>query len=610
MSHYKANLRDLEFNLFEVLDLGTLLDQGVYGELDSETAKAMLNEVAHFSQEIVAESFVEADRNPVQFIPAERTITVPDALRKTVAAVHAAGWSALGIPEDIGGTRAPKAFMWATQEMIASANPSAIFFNMGPQMHGTLFTEGTEDQKRWAQHAFEHHWGGTMVLTEPDAGSDVGSGRTKAIAQPDGTWHIEGIKRFISGGDVGDTADNILHLVLARPEGAGPGTKGLSLFVVPKVLFDTTTMAPGERNGVYTTGVEHKMGLRSSPTCELSFGVHDRPAIGHLVGDVHKGITQMFKIIEAARMMVGTKSAGALSAGYLQALDYAKTRVQGADLTRAAEKTAPRVTIIHHPDVRRSLMLQKAYAEGLRALYMYTGAMLDADVAEHAFDLDAETASRVNDFLLPVVKGVASERSYEMLTESLQTLGGSGYLQDYPIEQYIRDVKIDTLYEGTTAIQALDFFFRKIVSDGAVAFNYVTDRIRDFAEAGAGGRLKDEQAKLLAALADVMAMADALNTNLVAAQQDPKQIYIVGLGSVRFLMAVGDLIIGWRLLVQAQVALAALDAGPDISNVEFYTGKVAAARFFAANVLPLLSGVRSVLCALDYDLMELTETAF
>jgi hypothetical protein len=241
---------------------------------------------------------------------------------------------------------------------------------------------------------------------------------------------------------------------------------------------------------------------------------------------------------------------------------------------------------------------------------MYTGAMLDADVAEHAFDLDAETASRVNDFLLPVVKGVASERSYEMLTESLQTLGGSGYLQDYPIEQYIRDVKIDTLYEGTTAIQALDFFFRKIVSDGAVAFNYVTDRIRDFAEAGAGGRLKDEQAKLLAALADVMAMADALNTNLLAAQQDPKQIYIVGLGSVRFLMAVGDLIIGWRLLVQAQVALAALDAGPDVSNVEFYTGKIAAARFFAANVLPLLSGVRSVLCALDYDLMELTETAF
>jgi alkylation response protein AidB-like acyl-CoA dehydrogenase len=253
----------------------------------------------------------------------------------------------------------------------------------------------------------------------------VGAGRTKAIAQPDGTWHIEGVKRFISGGDVGDTAENILHLVLARPEGAGSGTKGLSLFVVPKVRFDTDTMALGERNGVYATGLEHKMGLRSSPTCELSFGLHDRPAIGYLVGDVHNGIAQMFKVIEGARMMVGTKSTGALSAGYLQALDYAKT----------GDKAAPRVTIIHHPDVRRSLMLQKAYAEGLRALYTYTGALLDADVAAHAFDIDPETASRVNDFLLPVVKGVGSERAYEILTESLQTLGGSGYLQDYPIER-------------------------------------------------------------------------------------------------------------------------------------------------------------------------------
>jgi alkylation response protein AidB-like acyl-CoA dehydrogenase len=253
----------------------------------------------------------------------------------------------------------------------------------------------------------------------------VGAGRTKAIAQPDGTWHIEGVKRFISGGDVGDTAENILHLVLARPEGAGSGTKGLSLFVVPKVRFDTDTMALGERNGVYATGLEHKMGLRSSPTCELSFGLHDRPAIGYLVGDVHNGIAQMFKVIEGARMMVGTKSTGALSAGYLQALDYAKT----------GDKAAPRVTTIHHPDVRRCLMLQKAYAEGLRALYTYTGALLDADVAAHAFDIDPETASRVNDFLLPVVKGVGSERAYEILTESLQTLGGSGYLQDYPIER-------------------------------------------------------------------------------------------------------------------------------------------------------------------------------
>ena len=316
-----------------------------------------------------------------------------------------------------------------------------------------------------------------MVLTEPDAGSDVGAGRAKAVAQPDGTWHIEGVKRFISGGDVGDTAENIFHLVLARPEGAGPGTKGLSLFYVPQYLFDPDTLELGPRNGVFATGLEHKMGLKSSPTCELTFGAHGVPAVGYLVGDVHNGIAQMFTVIEHARMTIGVKSTGTLSTGYLNALEYAKTRVQGADMTQMTDKTAPRVTIMHHPDVRRSLMTQKAYAEGLRALYMYAAAHQNDDVAQLVSGADPEMAHRVDDLLLPVVKGVGSERAYEILTESLQTFGGSGFLQDYPIEQYIRDAKIDSLYEGTTAIQALDFFFRKIVRDHGQALAHVASQI-------------------------------------------------------------------------------------------------------------------------------------
>ena len=219
-----------------------------------------------------------------------------------------------------------------------------------------------------------------MVLTEPDAGSDVGAGRTKAIQQPDGSWHIEGVKRFITGGE-NDINENIIHLTLARPEGAGPGTKGLSLFVVPKYLFDTKTGELGERNGVYTTNIEKKMGIKASTTCELTFG-EKQPAVGYLVGDVHDGIAQMFKVIEYARMLVGTKAIATLSTGYLNALDYAKNRVQGADLTQMLDKTAPRVTITHHPDVRRSLMIQKAYAEGLRALVAYT-AMHQDKVAMH-----------------------------------------------------------------------------------------------------------------------------------------------------------------------------------------------------------------------------------
>ncbi|PSR60055.1 acyl-CoA dehydrogenase [Nocardia sp. MDA0666] len=608
MSHYKANIRDIEFNLFEVLGIGALLDAGAYGDLDTETARGMLTEVQRLAEGPVAESFVDADRNPISFDATEHEVVVPDPLRKTVAAVNEAGWSGLGMPEEMGGVDAPSPLIWATQEMLVAANNSASFFNMGPLMHQVLYREGTEEQRRWAEHAWENRWGGTMVLTEPDAGSDVGMGRTKAVQQPDGTWHIEGVKRFISGGDVGDTADNILHLTLARPEGAGPGTKGLSLFVVPKYLFDSQTMELGERNGVLVTNLEHKMGIKSSPTCELTYG-GDKPAVGYLVGDVHNGIAQMFKVIENARMMVGVLSAGTLSTGYLNALEYAKSRVQGADLTQMADKTAPRVTITHHPDVRRSLALQKSYAEGLRALYLYTAAYQNDDVAQANFGADPDTAARVNDLLLPIVKGVGSERAYETLTETLQTFGGSGYLQDYPIEQYIRDVKIDSLYEGTTAIQAQDFFFRKIVRDKGVALAHVAGLIQQFAESEPD-TLKAEKTLLGAALADVQAMATALTGYLVAAAQTPEEIYKVGLGSVRFLHAVGDLVIGWRLLAQAQVAQAALAGQPSEKDRLFYTGKIGVASWFAKNQLPLLSGVRAVVENLDTDIMQMEEGAF
>ncbi|WP_306358631.1 MULTISPECIES: acyl-CoA dehydrogenase [unclassified Nocardia] len=607
MTHYKANLRDIEFNLFEVLGIGALLDGGAYGDLDSETAQAMLSEAERLATGPIAASFVDADRNPVEFRPETYDITVPESLKKTVAAVNEAGYSGLGMPEEMGGVSAPNALIWGIQEMLVAANNSASFFNMGPLMHQVIFTEGTDEQKRWAAHAWENRWGGTMVLTEPDAGSDVGMGRTKATEQPDGSWHISGVKRFISGGDVGDTADNIFHLVLARPEGAGPGTKGLSLFIVPKFLFDTETMALGERNGAYVTGVEHKMGIKSSPTCEITFG-GEKPAVGYLVGGVHNGIAQMFRVIENARMMVGTKATGTLSTGYLNALEYAKQRVQGADLTQMADKTAPRVTITHHPDVRRSLAAQKAYAEGLRALYMYCAAYQNADVAQANFGADAELAERVNDLLLPIVKGCGSDRAYEMLTESLQTLGGSGFLQDYPIEQYIRDSKIDSLYEGTTAIQAQDFFFRKIVRDKGVALAHVAGLIQKFVDQGTG---LDAERKLLgAALADVQAMAAALTGYLMAAQQNPEEIYKVGLGSVRFLYATGDLVIAWRLLEQAKIAQATLDAGVADKDKAFYTGKIGVASWFAKNKLPLLSGVRTVIENIDNDIMHLDEAAF
>ena len=613
MGHYIANVRDLEFNLFDVLDVGAVLGTGQYSDLDADTVRTILAEAARLAEGPVAESFAFADRNPPIFNPTDHTISVPDELAKTVQAIKEAGWWRLGLAEEIGGMPAPPPLVWAVSEMIFCANPSANFFSLGPVMAQALYIEGNEEQRRWAAEGVERGWEATMVLTEPDAGSDVGAGRTKAVEQPDGTWHIDGVKRFISGGDVGDTAENIFHLVLARPEGAGPGTKGLSLFYVPNYLFDPDTFELGPRNGVFVTGLEHKMGIKSSPTCELTFGATDVPAVGYLVGGVHNGIAQMFTVIEHARMTIGVKAAGTLSTGYLNALAFAKERVQGADLTQMADKTAPRVTIIHHPDVRRSLMTQKAYAEGLRALYLYAAAHQDDAVAQQVSGADHEMAHRVDDLLLPIVKGVSSERAYEILTESLQTLGGSGFLVDYPIEQYIRDSKIDSLYEGTTAIQALDFFFRKIVRDRGEALQFVTAQISRTIDTCDEALIP--QAELLqTALDDVTAMTGALTGYLMSAAQHPTDIYRVGLGSVRYLLAVGDLLIGWRLLVQAGVAHAALAdtaaSSAAKNDTAFYQGKIATAAFFAKNMLPKLTAQRKVIECIDVEIMRLAEEAF
>ena len=359
MGHYKSNLRDIAFNLFEVLHRQDLLGSEPFPDLDEQTARGILDEVNRLATGPVAESFAEADRNPPVFDAATGSVQGPEGFKKSFKAFTDAEWYRLELPAELGGTTAPRSLGWSVAELILGANPAVWMYASGGAFSHALWRMGTPYQRRFAQLAIERKWTATMALTEPDAGSDVGAGRAKAIQQADGTWHIEGAKRFITGGEH-DMAENIFHLVLARPEGAGPGTKGLSMFLVPKYLVSEDGQL-GERNGVYATVVEHKMGLKASATCELTFG--DRhPAVGTLVGDVHDGIRQMFVIIEFARMMVGTKGMATLSTGYLNALEFAKTRIQGADLTKMMDKTAPRIPIINHPDVRRMLMLQKAYA--------------------------------------------------------------------------------------------------------------------------------------------------------------------------------------------------------------------------------------------------------
>jgi alkylation response protein AidB-like acyl-CoA dehydrogenase len=611
MSHYAANLRDIEFNLFEVFERGGILAREPFADLDEDTVRSILSEMRDLAEGPLADSFTDADRNPPVFDPATHSVTLPESFKRSYRAFTDGGWDRIDLPLELGGPGLPSSVIWAADEMVLGSNPALHMYAAGPTFAAILYRLGNADQRLLARLAVERGWGSTMVLTEPEAGSDVGAGRTRAIKQPDGTWHLEGVKRFITSAD-SDLTDNILHLVLARPVGAGAGTKGLSLFVVPKYHVDLAGGELGARNGVFVTNVEKKMGLKASTTCELTFGDGDVPAVGTLVGDVHAGIAQMFQIIEMARMMVGTKAIATLSTGYLNALAYAKTRVQGADMTRILDKAAPRVTITHHPDVRRALMLQKSYAEGMRALVMLAAVQQDAIMVASAQGRNDDEADALNDLLLPIVKGVGSERSYELLgSQTLQTFGGSGYLQDYPIEQYIRDAKIDTLYEGTTAIQGQDLFFRKIVRDGGAALRLLTGEIRSFLATEAGnGRLKAERALLADALDDVEAMVESMTGFLGAAGDNPANVYKVGLNTSRLLLCLGDLVIGWLLLRQAQIALDALTARPTERDVAFYEGKVAAARFFAQTRLPMLAAERAVIDGTDLALMELDEAAF
>ncbi|MFE2442595.1 acyl-CoA dehydrogenase [Streptomyces melanosporofaciens] len=608
MGHYKSNLRDIEFNLFEVLGRDTVYGTGPFAEMDVETAKSVLAEISRLSENELAESYTDSDRNPPVFDPKTHTAPLPESFKKSYRAYMEAEWWRLGVPEELGGTVCPRSLLWGSAETILGSNTPIWMYASGPAFAGVLHDEGTEEQLKIAQLMVDRQWGSTMVLTEPDAGSDVGAGRTKAAQQEDGSWHIEGVKRFITSGEH-DLSDNIIHFVLARPEGAGPGTKGLSLFIVPKYDFDWDSGELGERNGVYATNVEHKMGLRASNTCELTFGA-DHPAKGWLLGDKHDGIRQMFKIIEFARMMVGTKAMATLSTGYLNALEYAKERVQGPDLAAFTDKTAPRVTITHHPDVRRSLMTQKAYAEGLRALVLYTASVQDEILVKEAAGEDASAVSRLNDLLLPIVKGYGSEKAYEQLAQSLQTIGGSGYLQEYPLEQYIRDAKIDTLYEGTTAIQGQDYFFRKIVRDQGQALTVVSEEIKKFlAEAAGGEELEAARDQLAQAAVDLEAIVGAMLTDLAATEQDVSSIYKVGLNSTRLLLASGDVIIGYLLLKGAAVATEKLGTA-STKDRSFYAGKIAAAKFFAHEVLPGVSVQRSLAESVDKGLMDLDESAF
>lgn len=595
MGHYRANREDLEFVLHEVFPPSPVV-QEAFPEFDRDTCDVIITEVANLAEKVLASTFETGDRLPPHFDRETASVTLNPEFADSYRVLMDSEFWKLDLPAELGGSGAPPSLRWAVAEILLGANPPLFFYMAGPLFASILHDLGNADQKRWAQLVVDNQWGATMVLTEPDAGSDVGAARTTATLQPDGSWHIHGVKRFITSGDH-DLADNIVHLVLARPlgvEGAGgPGTKGLSMFLVPKYHVNLQTGEIGDRNGVYATNMEHKHGMNASATCELSFGQTSTPAVGWLVGDAHDGIAQMFRVIEYARMMVGTKAIATLSAGYAVALDYAKSRVQGQRIT-AMDKNSDRVTIINHAEVRNMLLAQKAYSEGLRGLVLYTASWQDQiEAAKRGYPSDSgltETEMEaVNDLLLPLVKGVGSERSYEMLVLALQTLGGSGYLTDYPVEQYMRDAKIDSVYEGATIQQAMDLIYRKMLKNRFAALQHLLADI-DARLSDAPPELEGVKAELGAAREHLQEMLALIaQWGLEAQAGQPERLDVIGYNSTRVLYAVGDWLIASILLLEAQHALRVSKSSDSASySPGFLAGKIGAAQFFAATVLPRL----------------------
>ncbi len=609
MSHYRSDRTHAEFLLFDVLGADRTYGQAPYEDFDEETAREILEQIETFAHDKLAGSFAAADYHPLRLDPVRHTVALPPELRDALAAHVASDWLRLDLPSDISGMHVPASLRWAAVEFILGANPAvAMCSQIIPAVVAMLVRNGTKDQQRLAELILERNWTTTMTLTEPDAGSDVGLARTKASLADDGTWHLTGTKRFITWAEH-DAAENVIHCVLARPQGVegagGSGTKGLSLFLVPSKLYDPQTGEILGPNGVVAANIEHKMGILGTPTCELVFGGRE-PAIGTLLGDAHEGLRQMFEILTYVRMKVGMKTIATLSTGHLNARDYAMSRQQGRELV-SFDGQAGRdlVEIVDHPDIRRSLLTQKAYAEGGRALVLYTGTLMDRFESAAALGGQDRVATDRHRMLLPIVKTWCAESGWRVLgQESLQVFGGSGYLRDYPLEQYVRDTKIDAIYEGTTGIQALDLFERRLLRDKGAVAGLLFDEIEATADELAGGALATEAGLLRDALTAFRCLLDltserALDTPRVAA-----------LGLTKLLMAMGDLVVGWLLLRAAAAALArqedpSLLRTPDAD----LAGSVAAGRWFARQVFPHVSAELTAASLLDDEALRLAPTS-
>ena len=603
INHYKTDLRDVRFLMFEQFGLEALLGKAPFGNWGKEEAETVLEEVYRWSQEKLGTYNSTGDAEQCRLENGH--VKTPDGFKAAWKSLYEAGWRGLAVAEKYGGQESPYTLQAMVEEVMCGANCA---FNMYPALtqgaSEVIEHFGTPAQKEfYCTKMHSGAWAGTMCLTEPAAGSDVGSAVTSATPIGDGKYKITGTKIFISGGDH-DITPNIIHLVLARTPDAPAGTKGLSLFIVPKMKADGTS------NDVAVGSIEHKMGIKASATCVLNFGENNN-CVGELVGTEERhGMSQMFHLMNFARIGVGMQGLAVASSAYLNALSYAKDRKQGSSIKQWKDASAPRVPIIEHPDVRRMLLDMKSKVEGIRALLVKLTMHLDH---LHALGEGADQQKQRDyhqgqvDLLVPLAKSYGSDQAFQICATAIQVMGGAGYLRDWPVEQYCRDAKIFSIYEGTNHIQALDLVGRKLMQRGGA-------NVQDFTK---------DVGKFIAANKENPVYKDALETLSQAANSltatggkflgwfGGGRMEMVPLAANRFLEMMSEVTLGWLLLEGAIIADAAAAKLPaEHPDQAFYSGRKYSALYFANNTLPGVLSKAALIAKEDRSSIDIPEAAF
>jgi len=577
---YQAPLKDMQFVMNELAGLAAVSALPGCEDATPETAEAVLEENAKFVSGVVAPLNHSGDKEPSYWHDGQ--VTTAKGFKEAFRQFADAGWQGLQHPQEFGGQGLPKLVGTPCVEMLHGANLSfALVALLTDGAIEALLTAGSDEQKAtFLEPLITGKWTGTMNLTEPQAGSDLAAVRTRAVPQGDGTYKIFGTKIFITYGEH-DMADNIIHLVLARTPDAPPGVKGISLFIVPKFMVNKDGSL-GERNDAHCVSIEHKLGIKASPTAVLQFG-DNGGAIGTLVGEENRGLEYMFIMMNAARFGVGMQGVGVAERAYQQAVAFARDRVQSKDLAGSESGVA----IINHPDVRRMLMSMRSQTEAARAL-AYVAAGIH-DVAHHHADADVRKQNQaVYEFLVPIVKGWSTEMSENVTRDGVQVHGGMGFIEETGAAQHYRDSKILTIYEGTTAIQANDLIGRKTVRDGgAVAKGLIAEARATAAALGDGADFAAIRKHLEQGASDLEAVVDYVVNNT---RSDIKGVFS---GSVLYLKLAGIVLGGWQMARAAIVAQQKLDAGD--GDADFYKAKIVTSRFFAEHILSGSTGLRAAI---------------